>query len=336
VGSVADVISAQAARYDVGLSAIHAAIHGTADPAAIERQLERFVIAAMGSSVRQAIFHVASVGSVTGVVLSDDRRIVIKAYQPRWGRRFLDSVIAIQGALAAAGFACARPLSGPLPFGHGWATVESVLDDPGQPTMFGPDEMRASARGLAELTAAAPSMPGLHDNPLHQPFDGLYPSPHSPLFDFDATVDGTEWIDDLAAVARPYLDRGRRVVAHTDWSARNVRLSATGVRAFYDLDSLAVVPLPAALGQAAVTWRSTAEPGDAAAPGVEEVEAWLGSYPDPLTDAEKHETFAHVLYHLAYTSRCEHAIDPGEQMHRCARPTLRDQADELVKRIPDR
>ena len=61
-----------------------------------------------------------------------------------------------------------------------------------------------------------------------------------------------------------------------------------------------------------------------------------GRYPDPLSETEKRETFAHVLFHLAYTSRCEHAIDPGERMHQRARPTLRDQADELVKRIPDR
>jgi hypothetical protein len=336
MGSVADVISVRAARYEVGLSAVHEAIHGTADHAVIERQLVQFVETAMGSSIREGIFHVASVGSVTGLVLNDDRRVVVKAYQRRWGHRLLGSVIEVQAMLADAGFACARPLTGPLPFGRGWATIESMLDDPGQPVMFGPDEMQASARGLAAVIAVAPSSPGLRDNPLHQPFDGVYPSPHSPLFDFDATAEGAEWIDDLAAVSRPYLDRGRRVVAHTDWAARNVRLSATGVRAIYDLDGLAVVPLPAALGQAAVTWRSTGEPGDAAAPGVEEVEAWLGSYPDPLSEAEKRETFAHVLFHLAYSSRCEHAIDPGERVHQRARPTLRDQAGELIKRVPDR
>lgn len=334
MGVVADVIATHAPRYEMGLSAVHQAIHGSTDPTVIERQLVQFVGAEIGLSVRECLFHVASVGSVTGVVLSDDRRIVIKAYQRRWGRRFLASVIEVQAALVDAGFACARPFTGPLAFGQGWATVESMLEDPGQPEVFGPNEMRASARGLAALISAAPSSPGLHDNPLSQPFTGLYPSPHSPLFDFDATADGAAWIDKLAAVARPYLDRGRRVVAHTDWAARNVRLSATGVRAFYDLDSLAVVPLTAALGHAAVTWRSTGEPGDAAAPGVEEIETWLAGYPDPLSEADEQATFAHALYHLAYSSRCEHAIDPGERVHQRARPTLRDQADELIKRIP--
>jgi hypothetical protein len=100
MGSVADVISVRAARYEVGLSAVHAAIHGTADHAVIERQLVQFVETAMGSSIREGIFHVASVGSVTGLVLNDDRRVVVKAYQRRWGHRFLGSVIGVQAMLA--------------------------------------------------------------------------------------------------------------------------------------------------------------------------------------------------------------------------------------------
>jgi len=110
--------------------------------------------------------------------------------------------------------------------------------------------MAASARGLARLIHTARPVPGLGDNPLRQPYEGLLPLPHSPLFDFDATAAGAEWIDELARRAKPLLGLGRVVVAHTDWAARNVRLSARGILAVYDLDSLAVGPLPAALGPA--------------------------------------------------------------------------------------
>ena len=52
--------------------------------------------------------------------------------------------------------------------------------------------------------------------------------PHSPSFDFEATAAGAQWIDDLARAALPCADFGDRVVAHTDWSARNVRLQVLG------------------------------------------------------------------------------------------------------------
>ena len=41
---------------------------------------------------------------------------------------------------------------------------------------------------------------------------------------------------------------------------------------------------------------------------------------------------ASVVYQLAYTSRCEHAIDPREDLHRRARPTLRRDGAELLRR----
>ena len=110
------------------------------------------------------------------------------------------------------------------------------------------------------------------------------------------------------------------MTAHTDWSARNVRLSPDGVRAIYDLDSLAVVLLPAALGIAAATWRSFGEEGEGPAPGAAEVGEWLGDYPGPLTDEERAGVFAAALWSLVYTARCEHAVDPEERIHHRARP----------------
>jgi len=44
-------------------------------------------------------------------------------------------------------------------------------------------------------------------------------------------------------------------------------------------------------------------------------------------------SFASALSHLAYSSRCEHAVDPDEAVHRRARPTLRAEADRFLARI---
>jgi Ser/Thr protein kinase RdoA (MazF antagonist) len=334
VAAVAEVIRDQIARNESGLAVIHEAIHGSLDPTVIAGRLDEFVDKALGSTINDGLFHIASVGSVTGVVLRDGREVVIKAYQPRWSHRFLSAVVEAQGALADAGLACARPLAGPSTYGTGLATIESLLIDPGQPTTFGPAEMASSARGLGDLIAAAPELPELADNPLQRPFTGLYPQPHSPAFDFVATARGAEWIDELASRARPFLDTGRQVVAHTDWAARNIRLGPTGLRAIYDIDSLAVVPLSKALGIAAATWRSTGERTDDAAPGVAEIDAWLALYPVSLTATDVQAVFAHALYALAYSSRCEHAVDPDECLHQRARTTLRGEASEFLKRLP--
>ena len=162
------------------------------------------------------------------------------------------------------------------------------------------------------MIAAAPDLDGLRHHPMAEPTGGLYPTPHSPLFDFEATTAGAEWIDAYAEAASAHVDVGRRVVAHTDWSARNVRLSATGVRAVYDLDSLSSTTLPAALAGAAMSWRAFGETSDGPAPGVEEAGDWLADYPEPLDPDEQRAFWAHALFHLAYTARCEHAVDPHE------------------------
>ena len=123
---------------------------------------------------------------------------------------------------------------------------------------------------------------------------------------------------------------GRRVVAHTDWSARNVRLAPSGVRAIYDLDSLSWTTLPAALAGAAMSWRAFGESSDIRAPGVTDAGAWLADYPESLAPDEERAFWAHALFHLAYTSRCEHAVDPDERRFARSRPTLRASGPALL------
>jgi hypothetical protein len=315
------------------IAPLHRVVHGTDDPAAIAGQLDRLLDGTLGARPAGGLFHVASVGSVTGIGLTDGRRVVVKAFPPRYGRRFLGAVGQVQDALVADGLPCARRLAGPEPVGRGLATVEAFLDDPGQPSAFGPDEQRASARGLARLIEVAPRVDGLEEHPLRTEDGELYPEPHSPLFDFDATAAGAEWIDALAEVARPCLRLGRLVVGHTDWAARNVRLSADGVLAIYDVDSIALAPLAAVVGQAAVCWRATGDSGEATAPGVAEVDEWMRELPIELSDEERRAVDANVLYHLAYSSRCEHAIDPDGRRHLRARPTLRSAGPILADRL---
>lgn len=311
-----------------------AVIHGTTDPAVIADQIDG-VLVAVGrrAPVVACRFHVASVGSVTGVVLADGDDLVVKAYQPAWRCSFLRAVVEVQARLADGGIPCATPVGGPVRCGRGFATVETNLADPGQPDAFGERERSASAEGLAGVVGLAGRDDRLADHPLRRPHPGLYPPPHSPLFDFEATADGAGWIDDLARVARSHRRDTPMVTAHTDWTARNVRLRADGVCAVYDLDSLAAVSLPSALGLAASTWRALGVAGEPAAPDLDEIEDWFERYPAVLSVADRRAALAAALYGLCYTARCEHAIDPAEELHRRARPTLRLDADRYRRAL---
>ncbi len=313
---------------------ITAAIHGSLEPDEIASQIEG-VLASLErpQPIAGCLFHGASVGSVTGVVLADGTRLVVKAYQPAWRPDFLRGVLATQDRLWHAGVPCPKPIGGPSRCGRGFATVERHLPDPGQPEAFGDDERRASAEGLALVIERAGIDDRLARHPLRQPSSGLYPRPHSPLFDFEATTAGAEWIDRLAELANANRLDTPMVIAHTDWSARNVRLRAGGVLAFYDLDSLAAVSLSTAVGHAAVTWRALGEAGEPVAPGLDEIDQWLDGFPMALSTADRRAALAAALGSLCYTARCEHAIDPAAQLHVRARGRLGQDATAFTQAL---
>ena len=73
-------------------------------------------------------------------------------------------------------------------------------------------------------------------------------------------------------------DHSAPVVAHMDWSARNVRIGPQGLVAAYDWDSLALVPESTAVGQAAATWSVTSEPGGSEFPSLESITEFVLRY----------------------------------------------------------
>jgi aminoglycoside phosphotransferase (APT) family kinase protein len=169
------------------------------------------------------------------------------------------------------------------------------------------------ARQIA-LCTGLPDPDRLLTHPLSSRDAQLYPEPHSPLFDFESTAVGAEWIDELARRASSLRseDESSLVVAHTDWSARNVRFDEDRLLAVYDWDSLALVPESAALGQAAMTWSVTADPGGTAFPTLDSVLGYMEDYQEsrqrPLTVRQHRAARASAVWVLAYSARCEHSL----------------------------
>jgi hypothetical protein len=145
--------------------------------------------------------------------------------------------------------------------------------------------------------------------------NALWPKPHNALFDFEATAEGAEWIDEIARTAKPMRDAaiGRLVVGHTDWSIKHVRwdddLRATAV---YDWDSLDTQAEPSIVGTSAASFTYTEEvPVSSKWPAPEESLAFIADYEsargEPFTDEERLATHAAAVYLAAYGARCRWA-----------------------------
>jgi hypothetical protein len=347
--SVERVVAAQHAKWDSDV--VDADVFGTGDPAQIAAIVDRFCLEVLGAEAETGLFYGASAGCVLGLRLRTGDEVVVKAYQQGWWAPFLRAVQTVQAHAGRRGLPCATPLRGPAPLVPGrphQAVVESLLPDPGLRPFSSVAERRVSAAGLARQIAACrelPAPPELADHPLRRAPDGLYGEPHSPLFDFVGTADGAEWIDEYARRALVLRDADERpaVVAHTDWSARNLRLDEERLLAVYDWDSVALVPESTGIGQAAVTWSVTADPGGTAFPTLAHIAGFLADYEVAagyrLDDEQWRAAGAAAAYTLAYTARCEHALETSGRARldqRAAHDRLAEAGEALLDLRPDR
>ncbi len=132
------------------------------------------------------------------------------------------------------------------------------------------------------------------------------------MFDFAATGAGAEWIDALAAEAKPLAQTaGPMFMGHTDWSGKHFRFAGGRITAIYDWDSLAVRREAAIVGNAAMTFTTNFDiPGVRRAPTPTEMGAFIDEYAAarsaPLTAAERRQVAACAMFLGAYTARCEH------------------------------
>ena len=340
------VVEDQFARWaGTGVGAIERDVLGTDDPRRIAEAFESFCVRQLAAPPAGGLFYAASAGCVLGVHLESGNDVVIKAYQCRWGVSLLAAVQALEDRVSRGGIPCPRPLAPPTAIRAGrsnLAVVETWLPDPGMRPGGSDAARRVSAAGLAlqiALCTEVPAVAPLTGLPLGSHGDRLYGTPHSPLFDFDSTGVGAEWIDDIARRAKLVRDEDESapVVAHTDWSARNVRFNEKRILAVYDWDSLALVKESTALGQAAMTWSVTADPGGTKFPDVSSVLAYMDDYESArdtrLSPGQRRAARAAAVYVLAYTARCEHSLAArglARPDQDAARQCLADAAAELL------
>ena len=316
-------------------------ILGTADPEEIARRLDGFCEAHLGSGMGEVIFCDLSVGASFGLRLGDGRRVFLKAYPPDRPHEFLGAVRRVQGHLFEQGFPAPRPLAGPAPFGPGLATVDDFVDEGEHADPHDPSIRRTMAKTLVRLIDLAREVPDVRglDKGWRWPKKGkLWPEPHNALFDFEATVAGAEWIDEVAEEAKRIIDGfdGGVVVGHTDWSVDQMRFEDDQVAVVYDWDSLRPEKEIMVVGHGASHFSATWHSGVPNPPSPEEtwlfVEEYEAARGKPFSEQERRATAAAAIYGVAYTARCEHALDQaGKDLPGSFREALRTHAEAYFR-----
>jgi hypothetical protein len=309
-------------------------VFGTTGPEDLAAAVDGWCRVHLGSPIERYEFFDSSSGSVHGVMLRDGRSVVVKGHRAAVGGDYLVAVRNLQAELAASGYPAPSPLAGPVAVGGGHVTAEVMLER--SPSVDGHDsDVRvALARGLAQfidLSRPHRELLGRVAHPMHMPDGALYPTPHSPRFDFGSTASGAEWIDNLRSRATKRFRSSTEVpsvVVHGDWRIENLSVRHRRLVGVFDWDSVHVAAETTAVASAATTFsvdwnQSTGR----RFPTVREIGAFISDYEaargNEFTPPECDILAATMVASLAYGARCEHA-DSGQP------PTDDDSQRELL------
>jgi len=292
-------------------------IFGTDDRSHVVDMIFEWLRARLEASPDHLLSFEMSVGAAAGVRLKDGSDVFVKVWPASQDAAALRAQLCVQRTLARNGFPAPDVISDRCRLGPGHAVV-MAYDHSGVTTdVRVPGVRDAMARCLSRLVCEATALTTVEGLPRRQvpsPND-LWPRPHNVLFDFAATAEDAEWIDNLArqALDRLYGAQSRVVVGHHDWSAKNMRMGEDEIAVVYDWDAVFLDREAAFVGSAAahfpVTWElpvpRTPMPGDMAA----FVAAYQSARGSPFTTQELDEVAAYATYARAYTARCEHCLD---------------------------
>ncbi|WNZ23034.1 hypothetical protein HJG54_09290 [Leptolyngbya sp. NK1-12] len=309
-------------------------ILGTTNPRKIAQLIQNFCQAHCHQQIAACEFWEVSVSLTVGLRLENAQRIVLKFRScNNITLETLQAVCRIQQALAEQGFPAARLVLWPRPYANSLVSIEQMLDQGENRDAHDPLIREAMAEGLVQqIQLAQPFVyqAGLPRSRFHP--TQLWEKPHNALFDFERTRRGAEWIDQIASRAQAILRayEAPLQIGHMDWSVKNMRFQQSQISAVYDWDSLRLEHEPVIVGNAAkgflVTWY--VETGTMV-PTPEEVNQFVRDYEtardQPFTDVERKVVTAALIYSMAYTARCEHALDStGKKLDGSFRAALRN------------
>jgi Ser/Thr protein kinase RdoA (MazF antagonist) len=305
-------------------------VFGTRDPARVEAAL-----LALPLEISRCFHLEISVGALFGLELADGRRVALKVHQPKVGPAEIEQQQRVQMHLAGRSFPCPRPVLGPTPFLAGHCSAEEWRTEGRRYAVVTPARRLSMAAALVQIGRLAAELPRLPALEAYQRPQGLWPEPHNALFDFEATRDGAEEIDEIARRAAERMRSGPIVVGHQDFSAKHFRFGAGGeITIVYDWDSVSIDYESVTIGGAAAT-HTAALHARTFEPSIEDTLAFVADYEQArggLPAEVREAALAYAVYAVAYTARCEHALSVtrGSRLRTAARSALGNFAAALL------
>ncbi|HEV2372622.1 MAG TPA: phosphotransferase [Streptosporangiaceae bacterium] len=244
-----------------------------------EQLLATWCVRRLGAPPGRFLFRTGYLSEVVAVELTDGRCVVVKA---RPFDQRLAGCVAVQAALAKAGFPCPAPLTGLLREGGLAVTAETLVHGGEQLSPAGGAEPFAAL--LAELVRLAPAVtavpslaPSLAWAGWGHPGPGLWPD-HDDQGRNLNEVAGPAWVDDAARRVRQQMRScdGPHRIGHGDWESQNIRWQGGQPLAVHDWDSVIAQPEVAVAGLAAAVWPAAGGPGEAAS--IEQTAGFLSAY----------------------------------------------------------
>ncbi len=307
------------------------AVHGTQSAAELRAFLSAYAQKHLGSPIREVRFRAGRIDAVWGVELDDGRAVVIKGHRaPVDAGTNTDAdadadanaaIVAARDAqrfLAAAGFPCPRPLSGPDEIDGRVLTAETLLAGE-VPHGRDPATRRLLAMGLARHIDLLRDRTDLHHRVGPGPSwcryqNGPWPVPHDPIVNFDVTPEGYDWLDDYARGVCDQLlscrDGAEVVVGHADWYAGNAAVRDGVLVGTFDWELVADTEAVIAGFAAACYAASSTSGGGLSSP--EEAAAFLLDYQTArgsgLDDLERRTASAATAWIIAFNARWEAAM----------------------------
>ncbi len=228
-------------------------------PIVTPETLSAWCVARLGSPLSGILFESGYSSAVFGIVLKNNRRVVVKVRT--WDDRLI-SCWSVHRKMWEAGFPCPEPLGPPVHHEQLAISYENYLPG-GEQLPRGIDAAVELGRVLAELVKLAPkagAFPNLYpawgflrwDDP-----GDAWPVATDMAADLNTRSDPA-WIEHAARLARSIIRNIKfpAVIGHGDWWTDNIRWDQRRLLSVDDWDSIVALSEPALAGVAAALFAS--------------------------------------------------------------------------------
>lgn len=309
-------------KEDIELKNIVSDILGTADSKKIENLIYESISTHSKYEIEKILFLAPSAGVVFGFLLKSGKKIVLKIYNRRNSRSYLQEMNRIQQIFVDENFPAPHILSPIFSFHDTHAGIYSLIE--------GEKENSHDPIIRIELAKYLAKFSEIVDKHQFKPIltfmqesmkGKLWPIPHNVLFDFKKTSRGAGWITQKAITAKKILNvyKFPKKLAYTDWDVKNTIFKNKKLVGVFDWDALGSMSESEMVGRAAAQFTADWESGNKVTPTPSEARAFVKSYEEfrgrSFTRDEYTAVSASADYLIALISRFEHSGENASTNH---------------------